>query len=137
MTAMKAEKRIRGTEPDYSVIQENYIHNACYHNMVAGHKLFFGLSKTEKEEEMKARKTIHYVEAMILEKLSCGYRDFEIRFNVGNCRYLVIVSGDTVEVGSIEDDTKQYPRINERLEKAIKDHFPISIQSPPFTLFTL
>lgn len=86
---------------------------------------------------MKARKTIYYVEAMILEKLSCGYRDFEIKFHIGNCRYIAIVSGNTVDVGSFDDDMKLYPRINERIEKAIEDHFPVSIRYPSFTSFTL
>ena len=74
------------------------------------------------------------LEYLIIEKLNEGYYDFEVKFRD---RYVAMVSGNTVEIGSLDDDLKTYPRISRKIENAIDDFFQDNLKSPPFTSFTL
>jgi len=86
---------------------------------------------------MKARETIDRLKFFIIERLEEGYYDFEVKFHVGNCRYLAIVSGNNVFIGSFDKDEMNYPRIEKSIEDKIKSYVPSVISALGFTSFKL
>ncbi len=87
--------------------------------------------------EMKSRQTIEQLTTFINRKLEEGYYDFEVVFHIGNFRYLAIVSGNNIFLGSFRDDLRDYPNISRHIEDQITEYIADDGTAPGFTHFEM